>query len=126
MKSRIKSIVSLILLSAFLIQIFSMVIIYADYYIHKDYITKVLCENKDKPQMHCEGKCHLKKELDKEKKKEQSPANPLKEKNEIQLFSQNNAGIFIFTPSVTNQLTAYYSFHLSEKHLQSIFHPPKT
>jgi uncharacterized iron-regulated protein len=36
-----------------------------NYEVNKDYISKVLCENKEKKAMHCEGKCHLKKELDK-------------------------------------------------------------
>lgn len=108
-----------------MLQAFSKVIIYANYYINKEYIAKVLCINKDKPEIHCEGKCQLKKELDKEEKKEQSPANPLNEKNEIQLFSQNNSNIFLFIPFSTNHLTAYYSFHLSEEHFHSIFHPPK-
>lgn len=77
--------------------------------------------------MQCEGKCHLKKQLDKEEKKEQSPANPVKEKNEIQLFSQANSVIGQFIPSVSvpNELVTYYSFSLSDKHIHSIFHPPK-
>ncbi|MBI4931444.1 MAG: hypothetical protein HY841_11815 [Bacteroidetes bacterium] len=120
-----KQIVSLILVSVFLLQTFSKVIIYTDYYINKDNIAKVLCINKDKPQMHCEGKCHLKKQLEEQDKEEQSPVNPVKEKNEIQLFSQNNSDIHLFSPSVTNELISYYSFPLSDKHLLSVFHPPK-
>lgn len=34
-----------------------------DYIIQYDYIVNVLCENKEKPQMHCNGKCHLNKAL---------------------------------------------------------------
>ena len=34
-----------------------------EYIINYDYISKVLCENKDKPSLKCCGKCHLKKEL---------------------------------------------------------------
>lgn len=37
-----------------------------DYGVNYDYISQVLCENKDKPQMHCNGKCHLMKEMAKE------------------------------------------------------------
>jgi hypothetical protein len=33
------------------------------YYINKTYIAKVLCENKEVPQMQCNGKCQLKKQL---------------------------------------------------------------
>ena len=34
-----------------------------DYVVNYEYITKVLCVNKDKPKMKCNGKCHLMKEL---------------------------------------------------------------
>lgn len=119
-----KQIVSLILLSVFLLQIFSRFIICADYIINKDYIAKVLCINKDKPRMRCEGKCHLKKQLDKEEKKEQSPTNPIKEKNEIQFFSESNSvSSFVAIPLVSKQISVY-SFSLSEKHTLTVFHPP--
>ncbi len=34
-----------------------------EYALNYDYIAKVLCVNKDKPMLHCNGKCHLMKEL---------------------------------------------------------------
>ncbi|MBC8644541.1 hypothetical protein H9W95_12115 [Flavobacterium lindanitolerans] len=34
-----------------------------EYAINYDYIATVLCINKDKPEMKCNGKCHLMKEL---------------------------------------------------------------
>lgn len=75
--------------------------------------------------MHCDGKCHLKKQFEKEEKKEQSPSNSGKEKNDIQLFSENKLSSPLFSHCITNKLATYYSFHLSEKYLHSVFHPPK-
>ena len=34
-----------------------------DYYANYDYIATVLCENKDKPYLECNGKCYLQKQL---------------------------------------------------------------
>ena len=34
-----------------------------DYVVNYEYISKVLCENKDKPKLQCNGKCHLMKGL---------------------------------------------------------------
>jgi len=34
-----------------------------DYAVNYEYVSKVLCINKGKPAMHCNGKCHLKKQL---------------------------------------------------------------
>lgn len=33
------------------------------YQANKEYIARVLCENRDKPQLHCDGKCYLAKRL---------------------------------------------------------------
>ena len=44
------------------------------YHLNKTYIAKVLCENKEEPQMQCNGKCQLKKQLvAEETKKENEP-----------------------------------------------------
>ena len=34
-----------------------------DYVVNYNYISKVLCVNKDKPMLHCNGKCYLYKQL---------------------------------------------------------------
>lgn len=36
-----------------------------EYYANYDYITTVLCENRDKPYLECNGKCYLEKQLKK-------------------------------------------------------------
>lgn len=40
----------------------------ADYIVNYDYIVNVLCENKDRPELQCDGKCYLSKMLAKEAK----------------------------------------------------------
>lgn len=48
----------------------------ADYIANYEYIIKVLCENKDKPELKCNGKCYLSKQLAKEaKESEETPFN---------------------------------------------------
>src|SRR4051812_48582927 len=46
-----------------------------DYAVNYAYISKVLCANKAKPAMHCNGKCHLMKELAKAAENEK-PSSP--------------------------------------------------
>ena len=55
------------------LQTFSSFLIQADFYLNQNYIAKNLCVNRDKPMMHCNGKCFLAKKL-KEEGKSQSPA----------------------------------------------------
>lgn len=45
-----------------------------EFIINYDYIVNKLCVNKNKPGMHCNGKCYLKKELSKYAAKETSEA----------------------------------------------------
>ncbi len=39
---------------------------FVEYAINYDYISKTLCINKDKPMMHCNGKCYLMKKIKKQ------------------------------------------------------------
>lgn len=55
--------VAVILSFALLLQTFYASSIVTFYYANKNYVAAALCENKDKPQLHCQGKCFLKKEL---------------------------------------------------------------
>ena len=36
---------------------------FLDYFVNYDYISKVLCINKDKPALNCKGKCYLMRQL---------------------------------------------------------------
>jgi hypothetical protein len=38
--------------------------------LNRDYIAKVLCENRERPQMHCNGKCYLAKKLKQQQEKQ--------------------------------------------------------
>lgn len=42
-----------------------------EYYANKDYISSVLCENRNRPALACNGKCYLQKELSKASSSEQ-------------------------------------------------------
>jgi hypothetical protein len=97
----------------------------ANYEINKDYISKNLCENKAKPMMHCNGKCHLHKQLAQQEKKENSlPYQNLKDKFELQYFSKTVQ--FKYNESTLKQEPNFvYSSFLSLLSETSIFHPPQ-
>lgn len=74
--------------------------------------------------MHCNGKCHLRKQLAEQQKKENSPAQSLKEKLEVSFFSETAAlTFFSVTPEIIAPHTVY-SFYIPKAALKSIFHPP--
>lgn len=71
-----KSILSLILLFSFLMVNLSSSVILANYEINKKEITQKYCINKDKPQMHCCGKCQLRKKLAEQQEQQKLPTFP--------------------------------------------------
>ncbi|MBI1288778.1 MAG: hypothetical protein GC178_14515 [Flavobacteriales bacterium] len=95
-----------------------------NYWMNKDFIASVLCENKDKPEMKCDGKCHLKKEIRKaENEKEEGQTvsvrmmveffQPIKQFSLRELFLQ------------TEKHCSIYGENPISGHLTSIFHPPR-
>lgn len=60
-----KQVTSILLIIIFCFSVVRPVISCFEYIINYDYITKVLCINKEKPELKCSGKCYLKEQLSK-------------------------------------------------------------
>ena len=114
------------LLALILLQSFGKVFIVLDYQLRKDYIMEFLCINRDKPELQCEGKCHLKKQL---KKSEQSDkqANEKARKQELPVTLYCQA--LFRLPALDASYTAAPSTPFRQGHplkvTYSIFHPPR-
>jgi hypothetical protein len=120
-----KHIFIILAITGIFLQNFSKIIIYANFEWNREFIAKTFCEKKEIRANKCNGSCHLKKQLAKEEKKEQSPTSPTKEKVEIQFFSETSSSTLFVNPSFTTIIKPSYSFSLSEKHLHTVFQPPK-
>jgi len=100
----------------------------ANYVVNYDYISKVLCENKAKPELKCNGKCHLMKEMAKaaeEEKPLQNDKKTLHLESEI-LFFQEFERLILQSNTYPNSVENTYLYCNSYSHLSSfsIFHPP--
>jgi hypothetical protein len=62
----IRRVFTILLLTIMLLQVAGKWIILADYALNKEFIARTLCVNKAKPVLQCKGKCHLRKQLQKE------------------------------------------------------------
>jgi len=100
-----------------------------DYLVNYDYVSKVLCVNKDKPMLHCNGKCHLMKELAKAAENEK-PLNSekksiLKQETET-LYCEVIAAFFSLTYllDTSRNKVAHYSNLYTSIASSSVFHPP--
>jgi len=113
-------------LSIFLVfyLVFKPLIPVMDYVVNYDYISNVLCINRDKPELHCNGKCYLSKELAKSSQEDSSKTKNQTQKiidlylpaeiSEVVIFENNFSGKFSFN----------YQSDYSYLFLKHVFRPP--
>jgi hypothetical protein len=120
----VKNLVFILIIAIFLKPIFPVI----EYAVNYEYISKVLCENKTKPKLQCNGKCHLMKELAKASENEKpassdkkgySPVLEVLFFQEIKTFSIAS-GSFLDKENNCNTYSNLYS----NSHLESLFRPP--
>lgn len=92
--------------------------------VNQSFIASELCENKDKPQMHCNGRCHLKKELDRDAQQEKNNNNG-KDKYEVMFVEALQS---FDTSKLADQITfiSFYKTPSLNTHVSSVFHPPQS
>lgn len=95
-----------------------------EYAINYDYISKVLCINKDKPELSCNGKCQLMKKLEKQQQKDFNSLQINMEEYpigfvEILHLSKNKA-----LQKINSKKLFFYNFNYYFSFQQEIFHPP--
>lgn len=100
-----------------------------DYIVNYEYISKVLCENKAKPALKCNGKCHLMKELAKasedEKPIKSDKKDSSKQEVEVLFFSESKNILFSFKIGRNkSNINANYSNNYNYLNSSFIFHPP--
>jgi hypothetical protein len=99
-----------------------------DYALNYAYISTELCENTNKPELECNGKCHLVKELAKEAQDE-APASDSKKVNvnEMSLLFYADITPFVFEKHFVEEekqtVTSYSNLYQKEDTFV-IFHPP--
>jgi hypothetical protein len=67
----VKKFLSVILILLLGIQAFYSLSIYSVFLANRDYVAKVLCINRDRPELDCEGSCFLSKQLNEAEEKRQ-------------------------------------------------------
>jgi len=114
------------LLALILLQAFSKVFILIDYQLNKEYIMEVLCINRDKPEMHCEGQCHLTKQLKKSEKADRQ-ANEKSQKQELPMTLYCQALFRLPAHHVGHTASPAAPFPQARplKIAHAVFHPPR-
>jgi hypothetical protein len=102
-----------------------------NFYVNQKEIIRLECENKNRPELKCNGKCYLAKQLKKadenlDMKKSQS-------ENSVKFFKSLQGQFFVATENLEWEwirlskkvkFNIFYSENTSLEHLVSVFHPP--
>ena len=119
----LKYIIAILLVSSFLFQNISKLIIVVNFQINREFIAKNLCVNRNKPKSCCKGKCELKKQLDEEDKKENFPAAAFKDQYEKQNYYRPALSVFAIS-EIGNQSQFTYIDQCGRLVSSGLFHPP--
>jgi hypothetical protein len=115
----------IVLLAALLGQTFSKALLVLDYQWNKDYISKNLCVNRNRPEMKCEGKCYLCKKINTDAKKDRdNPGRRVDPGSEMIHFEMVYE---LVHPLSIDIVPAYPSFgeRVYARSGTSFFHPPR-
>jgi hypothetical protein len=124
---RSNRLLSIALLFCFVIPIILKVGILSNYAVQYKYYVDVLCENKNKPELQCKGKCCLAKELNTVEEEPLRPEIPqsFKGKSEKIFFIEDFSNLV--SSELTEKVNSYSNYHpiiLSFYFKGEIFQPP--
>ncbi len=103
---------------------FSRLFVFAGFELNRNYIAESLCENRDKPQLHCNGKCYLMKKLQQAQEKQKQQEKEV-QKHAFQEAFFEEVRLFNFKLEVAHIQNAYIPHMLGITTIFSLFHPPK-
>jgi len=119
-----KRLLAISLILALVLTNFSRFFVYAGFNLNRKYIATTLCENRDKPEMHCNGQCYLMKKLKQAAQKEQSQS----KENQKNLFQEAllvQQTTYILPVKVLKSVRlAELGFTLPQR-AATVFHPPR-
>lgn len=123
----LRTIATIIVFIAVSFQCFVQIGIVSWYELNKEFVSKTLCENRDQPRLGCNGKCYLKKQLDKTGHDEKS--NKPAENNssiELQVFIlPERVNMQHYNPPVRIQYQTSQEFYCLNGFSYPVFHPPQ-
>jgi hypothetical protein len=118
---------SILLAGIILLASMSNAVVYFAFKINQAGIAEVFCINKDKPSLHCDGKCYLHDRLaeSNDKNNQSSPFTHFEETLRITFFHQWPETLAFFSFTEKKCPGFEYSGLLSQPYLKSFLHPPE-
>ena len=122
-----KKFIALFLLIALIGSGFSQFAVYLGFQLNQDYIAKTLCVNKNRPELHCNGRCYLmsKLKLVNEKEKKQAAKDTLNRMATSFLHRVYTTSLQAPTAAFIAKHSTHYKFTYYSQYITTVFRPPK-
>ena len=102
-------------------------VIYGLFKVNQDYIAEVLCINRAKPELKCNGHCHLSKTLEENNNpQKKSPIVPQQDQQNAQFSQINKISIHLYMLNQGKQKLHFEKLLFPDSCLSDIFHPPES
>ena len=85
----VKRFIRIVVLLLFIQPQISNSVVWLNYIFQQDYITKTFCVNTDKPELNCNGKCHLTKQLSNQENQESEAPEPINLNLQLDFFFED-------------------------------------
>jgi hypothetical protein len=123
-----KQIGALVLLSLLFVKAMVVPALFVNYELRKDFIIKNYCINKDRPELHCDGKCYLAKQLKAAEQQDEQQATNTFLSKVFEVETKFPSVSFVFDP-IVSALIKTHSFYqeadISRIRVTGVFHPPQ-
>lgn len=119
---------NILLILLYLVIFFQPLVPIIIYHVNYNYIVKNECVNRDKPWMHCNGKCYLHKQLDDVFEGNQKhPLNLSLRDFKFPEFTELQTGFSLACPVIISKKpVAFYLDHYKSNLFNNIFRPPQS
>jgi len=125
-KKNLHRILAILLLSCLHAQPAVNISVWMDFLVNNEYIKEVLCINKEKPKLSCNGKCYLMQQLqEQQSEQEQELPQLVHSKHEFVLFSFSESLSKTKRIISTKKSFPLIANHYSHVAYWDIFHPPQ-
>lgn len=119
----LRKIAALLLIFSLLAFNLSRFFAYAGFKVNEKFIAAKLCENRNKPMLHCKGKCYLKKKLKQAEEKEKSQETQ-SQKGQYEVLTVSKLKTPILYPITLDRIFADLHFAITQQSTE-IFQPPR-
>lgn len=124
----LKRFTAIVLLVALISSNCSLFFVYAGFELNHKYIAENLCINKNRPWLHCNGKCYFMKKIHQaeENEKKQEAKDNLS-RLEVSFFQEPYQVAFIEPVILEANKSTFprYTYQYSSRYIETIFRPPK-